>query len=219
MQRYLLSALLFAALACRPDVVERERGGAGEDERPVVLILGTSLTAGLGVDPADAYPALLQRKIDSAGYDYQVRNAGVSGETSAGALQRINWVLRDNPAILVVETGANDGLRGLPVTALGENLDSILSLAERHRPPPRLMVVGMEAPPNLGGAYTTAFRRVFRDVAAAHDAVYVPFLLLRVAGVPSLNTADGIHPNERGHERMAETVWLQLEDMLGSLAR
>lgn len=220
MQRYLVLGLAAVLLACGGD---RPRSGAsdtiataeGADDRGVIVFLGTSLTAGLGVDPSEAWPALIQEKLDSAGLPYRTQNAGISGETSAGALERLGWVLQQPMDILVVETGANDGLRGLPVEALRENLDSILTRVERHDSTIRLVVVGMEAPPNMGTRYTSAFRAVYPEMAEKHGAILVPFLLDRVGGVDSLNTADGIHPNARGHRIVAETVWGVMEIMLG----
>ena len=177
--------------------------------------LGTSLTAGLGVDPAEAYPALIQQKLDSLGLPYRTQNAGISGETSAGALERLDWVLRQPMDVMVVETGANDGLRGLPIEALAANLDSILTRVERHDSTIKLVVVGMEAPPNMGARYAGTFRTVYAEAAAKHDTALVPFLLEGVGGIDSLNTADGIHPNARGHRIMAETMW----EVLGPLTR
>ena len=216
-------ALLFAA-ACsaaddRPVPAAESADGAGErgGTRPVVLFVGTSLTAGLGVDLSEAYPALIQRRIDGAGLDFAVHNAGVSGETSAGARRRIDWVLRQQPAaVLVIETGANDGLRGLDPAALQANLEAIIDRAGRQDPAPAIVVVGMEAPPNLGQAYTTRFRELFRSVAEARGAVYVPFLLEGVAGIDSLNQGDGIHPSAAGQRIIAETVWRALEPILQS---
>lgn len=191
-----------------------ERGGTAES-RPVVLFVGTSLTAGLGVDLSEAYPALIQQKIDAAGLDFVVHNAGVSGETSAGALRRIDWVLRQQPAaVLVVETGANDGLRGLAPGALRNNLEGIIDRAARQDPPPAVVVLGMEAPPNMGQAYTSEFREVYREVAEEKGATYVPFLLSGVAGIDALNQGDGIHPTPAGQRIMAETVWRRLEPVL-----
>jgi acyl-CoA thioesterase-1 len=143
-----------------------------------------------------------------------VVNAGVSGETSSDARARISWLLRMNPAVLVVETGANDGLRGLSVDALRTNLDSILTVAARHQPPPRLVVIGMQAPPNLGQRYTNAFREVFPDEAAKHDAALVPFLLQGVGGIDSLNQGDGVHPTAAGQKLLASTVWEVLERVI-----
>jgi acyl-CoA thioesterase-1 len=219
-KRYLGPALLALLAACGTRDAGGSRGGAEpartepSDPRPVILFLGTSLTAGLGVAPEQAYPALIQQKLDSAGLAFRVVNAGVSGETSSDARARIGWLLRSNPAVLVVETGANDGLRGLSVDALRANLDTILAAAERHGPAPRLLVIGMQAPPNLGRRYADAFRAVFPDEAARHHAALVPFLLKDVGGVDSLNQADGIHPTAKGHRILAETVWQVLRTQL-----
>ncbi len=183
------------------------------------MFLGTSLTAGLGIDIQQAYPALIQRRIDAAGLDYVVQNAGVSGETSAGARRRIDWLMTQQPpAVLVVETGANDGLRGLDPGALRDNLEAILDRAARQDPPPDVVIVGMEAPPNMGRAYTDRFREVFRNVAEERGAALVPFLLEGVATIDSLNQADGIHPTPGGQRIMAETVWRVLEPVLRARA-
>lgn len=181
-----------------------------------VVFVGTSLTAGLGLDPDSAYPALIQRKADSAGVPMVAVNAGVSGETSAGALRRIDWVLREPLDVLVLETGANDGLRALRVDSTRENLAAILARTRQAHPAARLLVVQMEAPPNLGPEYTSRFRGMFPDVAKAAGAAVTPFLLDRVAGVARLNQADGIHPNEAGARIVAETVWQALRPVLDS---
>lgn len=184
------------------------------------MLIGTSLTAGLGLDPADAWSSLLQLKIDSAGLPYRVVNAGVSGETSAGALRRADWLFGQGPiAVLVVETGANDGLRGLSVDTLRANLEAILAKAEALSPKPLLVVAAMEALPNLGRQYADRFRLVYPEVAAAHGAVLLPFLLDGVAGVETLNQADGIHPSVAGARRVAENVWRVLGPVLDSVAR
>jgi acyl-CoA thioesterase-1 len=182
-------------------------GNGAAVQRGVVLFLGTSLTAGYGLGEEFAYPALIQQKIDSAGLPFRVENAGVSGETSAGGLARLDWHLQQRVDVLVLELGANDGLRGLPVDALRANLDSILTRTRRKYPDVELVILGMEAPRNLGGGYTTAFRSVYRELAQKHDAALVPFLLEGVALQSHLNIADGIHPNAAGHRRVAETVW------------
>jgi acyl-CoA thioesterase-1 len=183
-------------------------------DRPSVVFLGTSLTAGLGLEPEQAYPALIQQKIDSAGLAFRVVNAGVSGETSAGARRRVDWLLREPVAVLVLETGANDGLRGLPPDSLRANIQAVLDRAKASSAPPRLVLVGMRVPPNYGRAYTQRFDAVYRELAQTNDAVLVPFLLDGVGGVARLNQADGIHPTAEGQRVMAETVWQVLEPVL-----
>jgi len=177
------------------------------DDRPVVLILGTSLTAGLGLDPDEAYPARLQEKVESAGSHWRVANGGVSGETSAGALRRLEWILQPNVKVLVVETGANDGLRGLDPDSTRANLEAIVRRARAADPGIRIVLAGMEAPPNLGAAYTARFRGIYRDLARRERLVLIPFILEGVGGVDSLNQGDGIHPNEVGARVVADNVW------------
>ena len=183
------------------------------DSRPAIVFLGTSLTAGYGLpDPSLAYPALIQAKIDSAGRRFRVVNAGVSGESSAGALSRIDRLLTgDTVAVLVVETGANDGLRGQDPDSVRARIQAIFDRAKRAHPPPRLVLAGMEAPPNLGDAYTRRFRAIFPEVARANGAALIPFLLAGVAGVDSLNQDDRIHPTAAAEKIVAENVWKVLE--------
>jgi acyl-CoA thioesterase-1 len=187
---------------------------AAAGDRPVILFVGTSLTAGLGVDPDQAYPALVQKMTDAAGLRYRVVNAGVSGETSAGARRRIDWLLRQPVAVLVLETGANDGLRGQDPEATRANIQAVLDAARARRPPPRLALVAMEALPNYGPDYGRRFRALYPEIARKNGATLVPFLLAGVAGVPSLNQPDGIHPTPEGHRRIAETVWKALRPIL-----
>jgi acyl-CoA thioesterase I len=191
---------------------------APDGERRVILFLGTSLTAGLGLDPDSAYPARIQRKVDSAGMKFEVVNAGVSGETSAGLLRRLDWVLRRPAAVIVIETGANDGLRGQPVAGTKAAIGSILDRIAKEQPNAKVMLVQMEAPPNLGATYTRAFHEMYPTVAREHGATLLPFLLEGVAGFPSLNQADGIHPNNRGEAIVAENVWKGLKDALDASA-
>jgi acyl-CoA thioesterase I len=183
-------------------------------ERGRIVFLGTSLTAGLGLDPAQAFPALIQRKLDSEGLRFEAVNAGVSGETSAGARRRIDWLLRQPAAVLVIETGANDGLRGLEVDSLRSNIQAMIDQAGRQSPKPAVVLVGMRAPPNLGLGYSRRFQRVYADLARENDLPLVPFLLEGVAGRAALNQADMIHPTADGQQRMAETVWEVLEPLL-----
>lgn len=182
--------------------------------RPTILAVGTSLTAGYGLDPDDAWPALVQERIDAAGLPHRVANAGVSGETSAGALRRMDWLLRQPVAVFILETGANDMLRGQDVAATRANIDAILARARRQAPPPRILLLGMRAAPNLGGAYVQGFGAVYADVARKHDAVLVPFFLEGVAGVQRLNQPDGVHPTAEGQKIIAENVWRSLEPIL-----
>lgn len=184
-------------------------------ERPVMLFLGTSLTAGLGLDPDSAYPALIQQKLDSARLPFEVVNAGVSGETSAGLLRRLDWVLRRPASVIVVETGANDGLRGQSVAATKATIGAILDRIAREQPSAKVLLVQMEAPTNLGARYTRAFHDMYPAVAREHGVTLLPFLLDGVAGNPSLNQADGIHPNERGERIVAENVWRGIESVFG----
>jgi acyl-CoA thioesterase-1 len=192
-----------------------QSSAAAPSDAPVILFLGTSLTAGYGVGPSVAFPALIQRMLDSAGYRYRVVNAGVSGETSAGALRRTEWLFgQEPPAIMILETGGNDGLRGQDPDSLEANVLSILERAAGLTPPPRLVLAGMEAPPNLGDTYTDRFRAVFPSAAARTGAILIPFLLDGVAGVDTLNQPDGIHPTVAGHAIVARTVWRALEPLL-----
>ena len=185
------------------------------DSRPAIVFLGTSLTAGYGLgDPSLAYPALIQAKLDSAGRAFRVVNAGVSGESSAGALGRIDWLLaREQIAVLVVETGANDGLRGQDPDSVRTRIQAIFDRATALQPPPRLVIAGMEAMPNLGPDYVRRFRAIFPALATANGASLIPFLLEGVAGVDSLNQDDGIHPNAVGARLIAENVWRVLESL------
>jgi acyl-CoA thioesterase-1 len=181
---------------------------------PLILVVGTSLTAGLGLDPSQAYPALLQAKIDSAGFRYQVVNRGVSGETSAGALHRVDWLFRQQVAVLILETGANDGLRGLEPDSLRANLEAIVQRARRQVPPPAVLLLGMEALPNMGRDYGERFRSAYRDAARQLGVPLVPFLLEGVGGYDSLNQEDGIHPTAAGQHRVSDLIWPALLPLL-----
>lgn len=182
--------------------------------RPVILCVGTSLTAGLGLDPEQAYPALLQAKLDAAGLSYRVVNAGVSGETSAGAVRRMDWLFRQKVAVLVLETGANDGLRGQDPESTRANIQAVFDRARLLSPPPRLVLAGMQALPNYGPQYARNFRSLFPELARLNHAALIPFILEGVAGVPALNQGDGIHPTAEGHKLVAENVWRVLQPLL-----
>jgi acyl-CoA thioesterase I len=193
-------------------------GTASRDRRRTVVFLGTSLTAGMGLEPEQAFPALLQQKIDSAGLPFEVVNAGVSGETSAGALRRTDWLLRQPIDVLVLETGANDGLRALNIDSTKANIQSIISRVLAAKPATRILLVQMEAPPNLGTRYTSRFHAMFPDLARENDITLLPFLLEGVAGERSLNQGDGIHPTAEGAERVADHLWPSLERELRAAA-
>ena len=188
-------------------------------DKGVVLAVGTSLTAGYGLpDPDLAYPGLLEKRVEDAGLPYRVVNAGVSGETSAGALRRMDWLLRQKVDVFVLETGANDALRGQDPAATRANIDAILTRAAAQSPPPRLVLLGMKAPPNFGAVYGRGFDAIYPDLARKHGAVLVPFVLEGVAGIPRLNQADGIHPTEEGQRKMADLVWTAVAPLLRSSA-
>jgi len=197
-----------------PEAAASPGSAAGAADRLAILFLGTSLTAGLGLDPDQAYPALIQRKLDSAGLRWRAINGGVSGETSAGALRRLDWILHPDARVLVVETGANDGLRGLDVDSTRANLEAIVRQARAAVPGIRIVLAGMEAPPNLGATYTSRFRAVFRDLARRERLAFIPFILAGVGGVDSLNQGDGIHPNVRGERIVAANVWRVIETVI-----
>jgi acyl-CoA thioesterase I len=188
-------------------------------DRPTVVFLGTSLTAGLGLErDEETYVSRLAEMADSAGKPIRAVNAGVSGETSAGGLRRLDWVLRERLDVLVLELGANDGLRGQDPLSMAENLTQIVRRTRNRYPEARVILAGMEAPPNLGEAYTGLFRDIFNEVAERENVELVPFLLEGVAGVPELNQDDRIHPTAEGHRRIARTVWPVLESVLDLLA-
>ena len=184
--------------------------------RPRIVAFGDSLTAGLGLLEQEAYPALLQRRIEQAGYAFEVVNAGVSGDTSAGGLRRLDWALEGDVKVLIVAFGGNDGLRGLPVAQLKDNLSAIIDKARERNVV--VVLAGMEAPPNFGDEYASQFRQAFRDVALKKRVLFVPFLLNGVAGNPELNQPDGIHPNQRGAQIVADTVWTVLEPLLDQMS-
>ena len=188
------------------------------DRRRTVVFLGTSLTAGLGLEPEQAYPSLLQQKIDSAGLPFEIVNAGVSGETSAGALRRTDWLLRQPIDVLVLETGANDGLRALNIDSTKANIQSIISRVVAAKPATRILLVQMEAPPNLGARYTSQFRAMFPDLARENNVTLLPFLLDGVAGERSLNQGDGIHPSVEGAQKVADNLWPALQRELRAAA-
>ncbi|MGD2215498.1 MAG: arylesterase [Gemmatimonadales bacterium] len=222
-RKILVCGLAALAFACG-----REEQGAGRREPsaeppvtdtsvPAVLFLGTSLTAGMGLSEDEAYPALIGAKIDSAGLGFRVVNAGVNGETSAGGLRRIDWLLRQSVAVLVLELGANDMLRGQDIPAMRSNLQEIIDRTRAAYPEARIVIAGMRAAPNLGQPYVGEFEAVFPELAATTGATLIPFLLEGVAGVPELNQPDGNHPTAAGQKIVAENVWAVLGPILREL--
>jgi acyl-CoA thioesterase-1 len=184
----------------------------------VILFLGDSITAGYGLDPEHAFPALIQEKIDAKSWKFKVVNAGQSGDTSAGGLNRLDWLLKNRVDILILELGANDGLRGLPAETTRKNLQAIIDRTKAKYPEAKVIVAGMKVPPNMGGDYGRKFEAVFADLAKKNKAVLIPFVLEGVGGSRELNLADGIHPTAKGHEIVAANVWKVLEPLLRSLA-
>jgi acyl-CoA thioesterase-1 len=179
-----------------------------------ILFFGTSLTAGYGLDPTEAYPALIQNRIDSLKMPYNVINGGLSGETSAGGKGRIDWLLKQPVDIFVLELGANDGLRGLPVAQTIKNLQDIIDRVKAKYPNVKLIMAGMQVPPNMGAKYASDFKNIFPDLAKKNQMALIPFLLDKVGGVPKLNQADGIHPTAEGDKILAENVWVVLKGEL-----
>jgi acyl-CoA thioesterase-1 len=224
--RLVVPVLLICASCTQPDVVRTDRAtdavpsttaaGPASTTGPRIVFLGDSLTAGYGLAKEASVPSLIQARLREAGYPHEVVNAGVSGDTSAGGLSRLDWSLAGDVQILVIELGGNDGLRGLPVAGLKQNLTEIITRARARGI--SIVLTGMEAPPNFGPAYTSEFRGVYRELARERDVTFVPFYLQDVAGIPSLNLSDGIHPNEEGSRIVEKTVWSALEPLLAKRA-
>lgn len=207
-QRFRLLLFLFAVLACC--------SGLCAAQAKTLVFFGDSLTAGYGLDdPAtQAFPALIQQKIDAAHLPWRIVNAGLSGETTAGGRRRVEWILRQPVDIFVLELGGNDGLRGIPISDTRANLQAIIDLVHTKYPTARIVLAGMQIPTNLGTDYINAFREVFPTLAKANQLKLVPFLLENVGGHPDLNQSDGIHPNATGHALVAENAWKILQPML-----
>jgi acyl-CoA thioesterase-1 len=187
---------------------------AADPQKKRVVFLGDSLTAGLGVQSSEAFPALVAEKVHAAGLPFEVENAGLSGDTSAGGLRRIDWLLQRPIDILVLELGANDGLRGLELKSMKTNLQAIIDKTKAKNPGVKIVLAGMEVPPNLGAEYATGFQRVFAELARENNATLIPFLLEGVGGHRELNQQDLIHPSPAGHRIIADLVWRTLEPIL-----
>ncbi len=220
--RMLPLSVLTLALACgtQPEPIdvgtqtsaapEASTGVGINESRKIILFFGDSITAGYGIDEQEAFPALIQKRLDSLGIEWRAVNAGLSGETSAGGLRRIDWLLRQSIDILVLELGGNDGLRGVSPDDTRRNLEEIIDRTRAKYPDVRIILAGMQIPPNLGSDYTAAFADVYPSVARNKQVELIPFILEGVGGIAGLNLPDGIHPTAAGHRIVAETVWEKL---------
>jgi len=197
------------------ETVDAESTTATNTNSKIILFFGDSLTAGYGLDDInDAFPAIIQSMVDSLGLDYTVVNSGLSGETSAGGRSRIKWVLNQKIDVFVLELGANDGLRGVPLLETRENLQAIIDAVHDKEPEATIILAGMQLPPNMGPEYSTAFKTIFPDLAKKNELELIPFILKDVGGVPELNQEDGIHPTIEGQKIVANNVWTVLEKVL-----
>lgn len=222
---YLSLLFLFLLLSCKEasqketettveETAEAEKESQASGKTKTILFFGDSLTAAMGLDPEESFPAEIQQKIDSLGLNYQVVNAGLSGETTAGGKNRINWVLNQDVDVFVLELGANDGLRGIPVEETRRNLQAIIDSVREKNPDVEIVLAGMQIPPNMGPEYASEFREMFPVIAEENDLHLVPFLLEGVAGISQLNQQDGIHPTAEGYDIVAENVWEVLKPVL-----
>jgi acyl-CoA thioesterase I len=224
---YVVLAFSFAFYSCQPNSenkqdtskqTQKQTATNAENQQQqtpkTILFFGNSLTAGYGLDPSQAFPALIQEKIDSLNLPYKVINSGLSGETTAGGKSRISWVLREKVDVFVLELGGNDGLRGIDVQSTRQNLQAIIDTVKAKNPETKIVVAGMQIPPNMGPEYTAQFRGIFAEIAQKNNTALIPFLLENVGGIPALNLPDGIHPTAEGHKIVAENVWKVLEPIV-----
>ena len=216
--------LFICLISCREDSKTTSEVTKTQDasENPVeevtsekiILFFGDSLTAGYGLELEEAFPALVQKRLDSLDFKYTVINSGLSGETTSGGRNRLNWVLKQKVDVFVLELGANDGLRGIPLVETRKNLQEIINLVKAKNKDTQIVLAGMQIPPNMGPEYTTEFRKIFPELATENEVALIPFLLEGVAGIPTLNLEDGIHPNTEGHQIVLENVWSVLEPIV-----
>ncbi len=220
---YLLSLLMISTIgACgnaadkAPDDNQKATEKVAEpvDSLKTILFFGNSLTAGYGLDPVEAFPALIQLKIDSLKLPYKVINGGLSGETTSGGKTRIDWLLRQKIDVFILELGANDGLRGIPVKETRQNLQAIIDQVKSKYPDVKLVLAGMHVPPNMGAAYAKEFHAIYSEIAKKNQMTLIPFLLEGVGGNPELNQGDGIHPTAEGHKIVAAEVWKYIQPIL-----
>lgn len=216
--------MLFAFGACsdekKSSEAETVNTAVSEEPQPEstkkknIIFFGNSLTAAYGLDPSDGYVSLIQQRLDSLGLPYKAINAGLSGETTAGGKERVNWVIRQPVDVFVLELGGNDALRGIPPASSKENLEAIITSVKAKYPEAKIVLAGMEAPPNMGEKYTKEFREMYPALAEKHGISLIPFFLENVAGIPELNQGDRVHPNEKGQFILVENVWRVLEGVL-----
>lgn len=220
---YILSWVLIGLLTfgCGENKVKKEEVSNQDEEtatvetpKETILFFGNSLTAGYGIDKEDAFAGLVQQRIDSLGLNYRVINGGLSGETTAGGLSRLDWFLEDEPAIFVLELGGNDGLRGILLSETKSNLEKIIDKVRAKYPNTHIILAGMQIPPNMGQEYTNEFKEIYPTIAKEKNVTLIPFLLEGVAGDPALNLPDGIHPTEEGHQIVFETIWPFIEELI-----
>ena len=222
MKGYIASAVvvLCFVLGCNDNknAADQKNGTANSTDSAVkkktIVFFGNSLTAGYGLSPSEAFPALIQNKIDSLGLPYKVINAGVSGETSSGGNGRIDWILKQPIDVFILELGANDGLRGIPLDQTKKSLQSIIDKVKTKNPKAKLVLAGMQIPPNMGAAYTTEFKSIYPELASKNEIDLIPFILEGVGGEARLNQEDGIHPTAEGHKIVAENIWKKLKPLL-----
>ncbi|SKB48291.1 arylesterase [Dyadobacter psychrophilus] len=227
MNRFVLMAKLLLFMAALTSCNSEKKEAAGQADsvttvskspastRKTIVFFGNSLTAAYGLDdPSKGFAGLIQKRIDSLGLNYKVINAGVSGETTSGGNSRIDWLLKQPLDVFVLELGGNDGLRGIPVSETKKNLQAILDKVHAKYPDAKLVLAGMQIPPNMGQKYASEFKAVYAEIAKANNLTLIPFLLEGVGGESKLNLPDGIHPTEEGHKILAENVWVRIKDLL-----
>lgn len=223
--KYSLLCLLFTGISCGEAPENKKAGTEDPDSEnvhnngesksgKVILFFGNSLTAGMGLDPEEAFPAFVQQKLDSLGYEYTVVNAGLSGETTASGRNRLPWVLTQDVSVFILELGANDGLRGIPLEETRSNLRAMIEQVREENPEAAIVLAGMQIPPNMGPAYTREFREIFPTLATEYETALIPFLLEDVGGIPELNQDDGIHPTKEGHRIIAGNIWPVIEEVI-----
>jgi len=219
-QMFAFCSFLMLNVSCGNEPKQEANETAVEEEDPAsensktILFFGDSITAGYGLETEEAFPYLIQQKLDSLGYNYTAINAGISGETTAGGLNRIDWVFKQNVEIFILELGANDGLRGVPLTETRSNLKKMLNFVQEKNPETKIILAGMQIPPNLGNEYTAEFRTMYSNLAEEEGVHLIPFILEGVAGNPDLNQPDGIHPTAAAQPILVENIWTVLEPLL-----